>query len=369
MEDGVTVTSGRYAAALAESKMTSAIINDIEDCLATTGIIYELAPDVTVQIGTDEYYKFQGTNITAYTWYASNAFEVCYTVEYEGETYELSSKVALTRIGAKDSTAKHLNYIDAVMKAYDCGEDEKALVVNWMRYINYSYKAQGKNVDLNGIPDIYNKHVDCGCLESLGSAIPKEAVQYDTSELTAFAEGIAVGYSINHTYGVLAVYVPTDVIDANSDKEIAITSTFKGIDNETLSIKDLTYTLTRLTELDIEKSTEEEEVYVPVVTTVNGIKCYSYLMSYDSGIYNINAVQNIAVSIDGVVVAEGTYSLAAYLYNLNQEMGLYKIDESGEYVVDKAKLVDGKYSKSQILYECALALAKFGEAARDYKLN
>jgi hypothetical protein len=121
--------------------------------------------------------------------------------------------------------------------------------------------------------------------------------------------------------------------------------------------------------LDEENSTEEEEVYVPAVTTVNGVACYIYLMSAEASIYNINAVQNIAVSIDGVVVAEGTYSLAAYLYNLNQEMGLYKIDESGEYVVDKDKLVDGKYSKSQILYECALALSKFGEAARDYKLN
>jgi hypothetical protein len=239
-----------------------------------------------------------------------------------------------------------------------------------MRYINMSYKTQGNHTNLLGVSDILAAHEECGCLEGCGTAIPKEAPEYDVSEITDLMDGFAVGYRINHSAGRLVVYVPKAWKDANEGKELAITSTVYGMDNSTATIRNITYSFELQTVLDEENSTEDIEVYVPVVSTVNGVECYSYLMDTDFGIYNINAENHIAVSLDGEVVAEGNYSLAAYIYNLNTSLELYKIDsESGEYVLDETKLEGGDYSVDQLLFECALALAKLGEASYAYKLN
>ena len=75
--------------------------------------------------------------------------------------------IASQVIGAKSETAKSLNYVDAVLANSSCGKDsEAALIINWINYINQSYKSQGTHVSIDGITNILNKHKDCGCLES-----------------------------------------------------------------------------------------------------------------------------------------------------------------------------------------------------------
>ena len=131
----------------------------------------------------------------------------------------------------------------------------------------------------------------------------------------------------------------------------------------------MTYQFVPITEVDTSKSTEEVTVYKMSVATVNGVKCYIFVVENSFAIYNGNAEYAINVKVNDEVSMSGTYSLAAYIYNTNKALGLYTYTEENGWAIDETKPMTGKDSANYRLLRVAMAYANFAKAAYDYKVD
>jgi len=367
-DDEITVTGYIFATNLNGDKAGSedGYYDDLTEA-ASRDYIYKRPVDKVIDINGSDYYRCVGASLSAYAWYAANGFEVSFTVEYDEQEYNLTSKVAASRLGTKDDKAEVLSYVNTVLNNTECGSEAKVLMLSWMKYIDLSYLSQGKNVHIAEITALLAKHTECACLKDLGSALSAEAPASDMSEIAALADGFAATYKMNYERGTLLLYVPKAYAD--SCGELEIYSKFIGIENSSASITERTASFTRQTVLDEENSTEENEVYVDYVVTVNDVECYVYYLNAKIGIYNMNAVNTITVEVDGTVAATGTYSLLNYVQKLNSSAALYVYDEeSGKYVLDSS-IAAANYTSEQHSVNIALALVNFAEAAYNYKVN
>ena len=120
--------------------------------------------------------------------------------------------------------------------------------------------------------------------------------------------------------------------------------------------------------VDESNSTEELTVYKDATTTSGGKTYYIFEMDKNHAIYNNNAVYTISVKIGDEVVASGTYSLAAYIYNLNEQLELYSY-ENGAWVIDGTKPMTGPTSRDYRLLRVAMAYSNFAKAAYEFKVD
>lgn len=368
-DDEITVTSYKCAPNIQPGRAGSVngYFDAIEMAVSDPSVVKLIPCKTVVSIDGWDYYKCQGNSATAYAWYAANGFEVNFTVEYDEEIYELSSKVAISRLGTKEKEAAGVvSYTSTVLNNTECGSEAKGLVLNWMKYVDASYLSQDKHVHISEITNALANHTECACLKNITSALSATAPESDMSAFSALADGFAATYKMNHERGMLVLYVPKAYAD--SVGELKVYSAFTGIDNASASIKPLRYDFTVTTVLD-ESSTEDNEIYVPKVVSVDGVECYMYTLKAKFGIYNMNAVNTITIEADGAVAATGTYSLLNYVQKLNETVGLYTYDEaSGKYVVDSS-IAEKDYTVDQHSVNMALALVNFAEAAYEYKVN
>ncbi len=354
---GVTVTGAKYAETCDSAKLSvnKPYFDDLEEC--TTKINALALDPMTVNISGNDYYKFDnGKNISTYAWYGLQGFEVCYTVEYEGETYELSSKVALTRLGTKESDKNyHSSYIYSILNNYGCGTDECALAVNLARYMSQAYAAQATLITFNDVDKILKNHTSCDCVKSLESYLPTEAPATDASGIAAAGEGFGASFRTNYSISTLVIYVPVEIADANPD--LKITADIKGaIVNGATTLKTVT--------LDFFAMQSDSE---PVYATNGTTKCYVYVPEYkENAAYNADLVYNITLAFGGNEY-KGTYSLQTYLYNRNQAVKLYVYNsETGAYEQDASIT---KLTLDHRIVQLLLAQRAYAEAARNYKLN
>ena len=353
---GVTVTKATYAANISLDRFADGktYYDDFADAKVSTSNITELEVGKTRTINGKTYYKFAGTYISAYTWYGVNAFEAYFTVEYEGETYELSTKVAISRFGKKSDTDKVACYADTVLDQYECGSDEVALIINWIRYVNESYSAQGSNALLPAMSVYINNHQDCECVRDIKESLINDVSDYTYENLTGFG----ATYFVDFMGARLGLYVPKDYYDANAETFKAY-ATLYGINDKAKKFETLTYNFNPKVDSETEKMIE---------TTIGGNVYYIFLVDRSHAIYNSNAVYTINIELDGEVVMSGTYSLAAYIYNTNKDLGLYN-NVNGEWVLDESKPTSGAEALDYNLLRAAMAYSEFARAAYNYKVD
>lgn len=352
----VTVTKATYAANISLDRFAEGktYYDDFADAKVSTANITELEVSETRTINGKTYYKFAGTYISAYTWYGVNAFEAYFTVEYEGETYELSTKVAISRFGTKSDTSKVACYADTVLDQYECGSEEVALIINWIRYVNESYSAQGSNALLPAMSNYVTNHADCECVRDLKETLVNDVSDYTYENLTGFG----ATYFVDFTGARLGLYVPKEYYDANAETFKAY-ATLYGINDEAKKFETLTYNFNPKVDSETEKMIE---------TTIGGNVYYIFLVDRSHAIYNSNAVYTINIELDGEVVMSGTYSLAAYIYNTNKDLGLYN-NVNGEWVLDESKPTSGAEALDYNLLRAAMAYSEFARAAYNYKVD
>lgn len=353
---GVVVTGAKFIDNCNTAKLSASkpYFNDLSEC---TSKAMSLKVGKTVSIGDADYYKFEnGAGISAYAWYSPQGFEVCYTVEFEDETYELSSKVALTRLGTKASDNSYVNsYIYTVMSNTECGSEEKTLVVNLARYMSQSYAMQGSLITFSDVDTILKSHKSCACAKSLESYMPTEAPATDASGL-AISKGFGAGFRTNQLISTLSIYVPKEYADANPDLEIK--ADIEGaIVNGATRLETLTVGFSAIMASETER----------LVMTNDGVACYVYVPRYaDNAAYNADLVYSITISAGGNEY-KGTYSLSTYLYSLNRSLGLYVYnEETGAYAQSSAIT---SLTVDHRAIQTLLAQRAYAEAARNYKLN
>ena len=228
-----------------------------------------------------------------------------------------------------------------------CGSEEKLLVLNWMRYIDYSYVAQ--NANRNHVVTTYTSHYDCCGLKTLDAAIPTAE---PTLNAPVFKDGIdtdgySASYLINQSFGLLQITIPKAYVDANAD--INVYTTFEGIDNAGEKLGTVTYNLNKSTD----------------TTTVDGVECYYFRITTSAGVYNVNAIHNITIEVGGEVVGTVQYSLAKYIYTMNAKYGTYVLDtETGVYT----ESTETKDSYDYIM-QLAMSLSLYGESVYNYKVT
>ena len=346
--DEVSVTGARAGSNITlDTTGKYTYYDDLDDCAAAKNISdIALSSAKTVTVGDKSYYRFAGKTYTSFAWYAASGFEFNYNVVIDGETYELSSKVAAVALGSKSTTTKHVSYINTVMNS-PCGSEEKLLVLNWMRYIDYSYVAQ--NADRKHVVTTYSGHYDCCGLRTLDAAIP---TAQPTLNAPVFKDGIdtngySASYLINQNFGLLQITIPKAFVDANAD--IKVYTTFEGIDNAGEKLGTVTYNLIKSTD----------------TTTVDGVACYYFRIEQGAGVYNVNALHNITIEVGGEVVGTVQYSLAKYIYTMNAKYGTYVLDtETGVYT----ESTETKDSYDYIM-QLAMSLSLYGESVYNYKVT
>ena len=356
-EFNIEVTGAKFSDSCVSTGLSSAkpYFNDISE---STSRIFDLEVDESsiVKIDGRNYYKFDNEcAISAYSFYALQGFEVYYTVEIDGQKYEFSSKVALTRLGTKENDAAyHSSYIYSVLNNYECGSEEKSLIVNMARYMSQSYAMQGGYKTFTEVNNILASHKDCCCIKSLESYLPAEAPSTDASGL-AIADGFGASYLSDQTISTLVLYIPKSIADANSDLTVKA-DIEKAIINGENELKTLAVNFTRMTSKD-----------APVVKKNGGVDCYVYIPVYkENAAYNADLVYNITISYGGNEY-KGTYSLSTYVYNLNKTHALYVYDgETGEYKQSESVTT---LTAEQRAINLLLAQRAYAIAAREYKLN
>lgn len=349
--DEVSVTGARSGANVTLNNEIP-YFDDLDDCAAAKNISdIDLSTAKIVTVGDKSYYRFMGKSYTSFAWYAASGFEFNYNVVIDGETYELSSKVAVVALGSKANSkypnmTKHVSYINTVMNS-PCGSEEKLLVLNWMRYLDYSYVAQ--NADRNHVVTTYQNHYECCGLKQLEDAIP---TAQPTLNAPVFKDGIetegySASYLINQNFGLLQITVPKAFVDASAD--IKVYTTFVGIDNAGEKLGTVKY--------DLIKSTD--------TTTVDGVECYYFRITTSAGVYNVNALHNITIEVGGEVVGTIQYSLAKYIYTMNAKYGTYVLNtETGVYT----ESTETKDSYDYVM-QLAMALSLYGESVYNYKVT
>ncbi len=343
--EDVTSVIGKYATNISCSAAGSedGRYDDLTEAVSASKIF--TGAKSIVNIGGEEYYKFTASTLSAFTWYSAVGFEMDFAVEYDGEEYEFSSQVAIVRLGSKNEPAKSVSYISTVM-AKECGNADKVLILNWMRYINLAYRSQGSLVELSGATTYKNHYDCCGIEKDLAAALPTAAPEHAApTGVIATEAGYSASYYMTADYGVLQITVPKTFADEAGDK-LSIYTSFTGVDNEKGCISNVKYVFNK-----VEGSSVK----------IEGVDCYYYRLSAKTGIYNINAVQNISIEVDGEIVGSIEYSFAKYLYNTNVALGVYTLTD-GAYV----RKTDEK-TESEYIFDAALALSLFGEAAYNYK--
>jgi hypothetical protein len=187
-----------------------------------------------------------------------------------------------------------------------------------------------------------------------GSGSSTEAPATDASGLAA-APGFAASFRSNHSASMLAIYVPTEIADANPDLTIKATLNGAIVDGAT-TLKTVTLDFARLTDLEGD-----------ITVTNGGVKCYIYSPDFEqNSAYNAALVYNITISYGGNEY-KGTYSLQTYLYNRNKNLNTYVYNnETGAYEMNsEITALDINHRSVQLL----LAQLAYVEAARNYKLN
>ena len=353
---GVTVTRATYTSNISLDNFESGktYYDDFADANVKDYNMSELEVGETRTINGKTYYKFAGTYISAFTWYGVNAFEAYFTVEYEGETYDLSTKVAISRFGKKSDTSKVACYADIILDRYDCGSDEVALIINWIRYVNESYSAQGAYGTLAAMTSYITKHADCECVRDLKETLVTDVSDYTYENLTGFG----VTYSVDYLGARLTLYVPKEYYDANAEAFRAYI-TLNGINDKSKSIEGLSYDFV---------AKRDNDTGIMVETKIEDIDYYVFRIDTKHAIYNSNAVYTINIELDGEIAMSGTYSLAAYIYNVNMDLGLYTY-ENGEWVLDETKPTSGAEALDYNLLRAAMAYSEFARAAYNFKVD
>ena len=356
----VTVTGAVTAGSVLPDKLNGAThYDDITSSIAGAANTRYLEVGETVRIGDASYYKFVSPGVTAYSWYSVNGFEVKYTVKYEGVDYELSSKVAMTRLGSKSEPVA--SYINSVMKASACGSEDKQLILNWMRYISIAYANQGGFNEINDIKSNVNNHTECCGIKPLESFIPTAADESLTYKNIGGDGIFGATYIADNTAVRLAVLVEKNYADTNEG--LAIKASYKGIVTGYNRLQTITSDLVRHTKI---VNTVESDYIV----TDGDKQYYAYVLSDDVAPYNGCNVMEVSVYDGEALLGSATYSLAEYAFNTIGKIDIYTYDaESGKYSLDESKLTDGKYNQSQRSYQLVLAYMAFAEAAYNYKTN
>ena len=354
---GVTVTKATYAANISLERFADGktYYDDFADARVADSNITELEVGETRTINGKTYYKFGGKYLSAFSWYGVNAFEAYFTVDYGGETYELSTKVAISRFGTKSDTSKVSCYADTILDRYDCGSDEVALIINWIRYVDESYSAQGSYGTLAAMTKYVTDHADCGCVRDLKETLINDVSDYTYENLTGFG----VTYSVDYLGARLTLYVPKEYYDANAETFRAYI-TLNGINDKAKKFETLTYDFEARRDSDTEKMVE---------TNIDDTVYYVFRIDSDHAIYNSNAVYTVNIELDGEVQMSGTYSLAAYIYNTNAKLGLYTYDAENGWVIDESKPTSGEEALDYNLLRAAMAYSEFARAAYKYKVD
>ena len=318
------------------------------------------------KIGTNTYYRYQGSSISIFAWYNITGFQTEFTVTYNGEEYSIHSTPAIVSMPDRPGAVSYVRAVFGTESNPKSCSNETMLIANWMQYISYSYSMQGTNILLSAVENLLTAHVEhnpgCTCINRIEDMIPTEAPEGYTYGSFGNLENVGTSYLVTKENGLLAIYIPKEYVPA--DKSVKVYATLKGIAYNS-------QTGTTQTAQKITISMNPDMTDGKMNETSDGR--YLFIAAHSaSKICNANEDVTITVEVDGEVIGSATYALSVYIYNTLQKNNLYKFNaESGKYeinteVLNKTESGAYKYTLSQRAYQATLALAAFSEAAYDY---
>lgn len=286
-----------------------------------------------------EYTAYVGAGLAVYNWYPTQNYYVTFEVTIDEKVYTIQT----TFVTSMSS------YISTVLNTYDCGSVEEKLVLNWIRYVAYSYGALYASDGglLSAAEKLLTNH-DATCIAATLSALSAETPDApDTTltykEMSEIGSGFGASFALLGSHVRFGVYVPVEFADANPDMKVTLS--LRGIANKKTN-QNITANFFRYTIDD--KGTEVTPTY-----KVGGVDCYLYTVENSAiSMYNINEILTVSFKA-GEIDKTVTYSLGEYIYNLSAKLAAKEEPSAAEIRA----------------LECVQALAAFGKASKAYVLD
>ncbi len=276
-----------------------------------SGEIYNYANSYErVKIDGREYYVYNLGGVSLADYEAIYSFQVIYEIEIDGHTYTLESKIAKASIAyeAEDVVA----YAKAVLQnasATGCSE-ETEFIASLIALVRET-GALENDTAIDAIIDAYvaahkAENDGCTCFGDTTQNLPHASdVKVSYKAITDI--GAEIYYVVSENGPKLTVKVPKTVVATRA--ELSVSASLVGIDyNDAKNRNELGKNIN----VSFRYSGEDQEFFI-YTANVGALKAY-----------NADSVQKIVISRGDVAIATGTFSLAEYVYRMNEALDFYE---------------------------------------------
>ena len=254
------------------------------------------------------YFKSTVGSTVYYSVYGKPSFTLGFTVEYEGQSYEVEYSA---QIGLQ-------NYVKKALENCECGSTESKLLVGLANYVSSCY-AYTNSAEGLWPTKIANDHKNCCMSKSIPTG-KDQSLTYSTG-LSGYkiAYAISVGNDKYPSRVDLVLYVP------ESKGDVTVSATLKGISGN--------------------EGNKTIELAFDSYGTDEGFKVYKSKAGV-LGMYN--TAQTITITVEGEATDVGTYNISDYVY---EAYTAYTANPSDEAKKKEFDIIYGIYNFASAAYD------------------